>query len=112
MLNVINDTHLLPKNDTWHPVVENVVYYAMDWLCPAYNRRLYDLLTEYHGKITIENTISHIAPGVKSGNLQSVVYDVANEWMYVSYGIVSESKKVVNAYERPFLALNLKHLFS
>ena len=44
VLNVINDTNLLPKNDTWHPEVENVVYHAMDWLCPAFNIRLYDLL--------------------------------------------------------------------
>ncbi len=44
VLNVINDTHLLPKNDTWHAAIENVVYYAMDWLCPSFNLRLNQLL--------------------------------------------------------------------
>jgi hypothetical protein len=50
----------------------------MDWLCPSYNLRLYELLTEHYGSITVENTISHIMPGVNSGNLQAVVYDLPN----------------------------------
>ena len=31
---VYDDTTLLPANDTWHPKIPNVVYNAMDWLCP------------------------------------------------------------------------------
>lgn len=51
-------------------------------------------------------------PGVKSGNLQAAVYDLANEWVYFAYGVVENKKKVVNAYERPFIGLYLAQLFS
>ena len=51
-------------------------------------------------------------PGVKSGNLQAAIYDLANEWVYFAYGIVSDNKKVLNAYERPFIGLNLAKLFA
>lgn len=37
--NTINDTHPLPDED-WHPPIENVVYFGMDWLCPPYTTRL------------------------------------------------------------------------
>lgn len=40
VLNVINDTDPLPKNDTWHPAVKNTVYHGMDWLCPSFTERL------------------------------------------------------------------------
>jgi hypothetical protein len=50
-------------------------------------------------------------PGLNSGNLQAVVYDLANEWIYFSYGIM-EGKKKINAYERPYIGLNLAKLFS
>lgn len=51
-------------------------------------------------------------PGVNSGNLQAVVYDLAHEWIYFTYGIINANKKIVNAYERPFIGLNLKSIFS
>jgi len=50
---VINDTHPLPKNDTWHPALENTVYHGMDWNCPSYTERLHELLEKHHGNITI-----------------------------------------------------------
>lgn len=34
---VVSDTNLIPVNSTWHFPLENVVYWGMDWLCPAYN---------------------------------------------------------------------------
>jgi isopenicillin-N N-acyltransferase-like protein len=40
VINVVNDTHPLPKNDTWHPAIENAVYWGMDWYCPAFHSRL------------------------------------------------------------------------
>ncbi len=53
VLNVVNDTDPLPKNDTWHPAIENVVYYGMDWLCPPFHTRLHEMLYEYYGRITV-----------------------------------------------------------
>ena len=40
-LNVINDTHPLPNNSTWHPALENTVYHGMDWGCPPFYERLH-----------------------------------------------------------------------
>jgi hypothetical protein len=50
----------------------------MDWNCPTYHERLYELLQKTHGKITAEATIRTIAPSLNSGNLQVVVYDLSN----------------------------------
>ena len=41
-----NDTTLLPKNDTWHPEIDSVVYNGMDWDCPTYTSALGDQLTK------------------------------------------------------------------
>lgn len=49
----MNDTDPLPKNDTWHAAIENVVYYGMDWLCPPFHLRLHEMLTKYHTNITV-----------------------------------------------------------
>jgi hypothetical protein len=76
--NVVNDTHPLPKNDTWHSAVQNAVYWGMDWNCPPFHSRLHDLLTRYHGNITAELTIRNILPGLNSGNLQAVIYDLSH----------------------------------
>lgn len=40
VLNVVNDSVPLPKNDTWHPAVKDAVYWGMDWLCPSFTSRL------------------------------------------------------------------------
>jgi hypothetical protein len=62
----------------------------MDWICPAYHERLYELLQKTHGKITAEVAIRTIAPGLNSGNLQVVVYDLTNELVYFSYGFIND----------------------
>lgn len=51
--------------------------------------------------------MSHILPGLKSGNLQAVVYDLAKEWIYISYGTRKGSIEI-NAYSRQYVGLNLK----
>lgn len=76
--NVVNDTNLLPKNDTWHAPIENTVYYGMDWLCPNFHVRLHEMLTKYYGNISAESTIQYILPGLNSGNLQAVIYDLSH----------------------------------
>ena len=32
--------NLLPVNKSWHPPIEDVVYWGMDWICPNDNRML------------------------------------------------------------------------
>lgn len=111
-LNVINDTNPLPKNETFHLPIENVVYHGMDWNCPPFYIRLHEMLEKYHGGINAENTIRYIVPGLNSGNLQAVIYDLSNEWVYIAYGYVTEDKQKIDAYKRPYIGLNLKELFN
>lgn len=101
---VVTDTTLIPVNNTWHPEIENVVYWGMDWLCPAYNlvrepeggrysdSRLisldptlytYQVLSEqlrkWHGNITVANTVRDIVSIVQTGNLHAAVYDLTTQ---------------------------------
>jgi isopenicillin-N N-acyltransferase-like protein len=62
--NVIDDINILPRNDSWHPAIHNVVYHGMDWNCPGFNLVLGQQLSKFHGNITVENTISDIVAKV------------------------------------------------
>ena len=53
-----------------------------------------------------------IIPGLNSGNLQALVYDLRNEWVYIAYEYITETVKKIDADKRPFIGLNLKELFS
>jgi hypothetical protein len=57
-------------------------------------------------------TISYILPGLTSGNLQAVIYDLTDNEMYVAYGYVYENGTKINAYDRSFLKLHLPSLFA
>jgi hypothetical protein len=109
--NVIGDTNPLPKAD-WHPAIENTVYYGMDWLCPAFHQRLGELLAQHHGQITAEKAVRVIVPGLNSGNLQVVVYDLTYNRVLFAFGHVNEDQSRTNAYMRPFIQLDLKALFA
>ena len=113
---MISDENLLPANETWHAPIQNAVYFGMDWNCPAYHIRLHEMLTEYHGSITAENTMKFILPGLNSGNLQAVIYDLTREWVYFSYGYQYEDDKGkrvrIDAYMRPYIGINLKEAFA
>jgi hypothetical protein len=111
VLNVVNDSAPLP-NETWHPAVPNTVYWSMDWLCIPFNQRLGDLLANYSGIITAQITVREILPSLTSGNLQTVIYDLTNQTVYFAYGLVTEDNKKINAYDRPYIRLDLKPLFA
>jgi hypothetical protein len=109
--NVIGDTNPLPKAD-WHPALEHTVYYGMDWLCPPFHERLHQLLEDNHGKINAEMAVRSIVPGLNSGNLQVVVYDLTYKKVFFAFGHVNEDKSRTNAYMRPFIQLNLEEIFA
>mmetsp|Transcript_4390 Transcript_4390/g.14261 ORF Transcript_4390/g.14261 Transcript_4390/m.14261 type:complete len:506 (+) Transcript_4390:1-1518(+) len=83
--NVQNDTHMMPHNDTWHPRIKNIVYYGMDWLCPAYNQVMAQQLQKHYGNITPQVAVHDIVSIVQTGNLHIAIYDLANDVMYVSF---------------------------
>lgn len=60
----------------------------MDWLCPSFHERLHEMLTKTYGTITAEETIRTIVPGLNSGNLQVVAYDLTYKQVYFAFGHV------------------------
>jgi hypothetical protein len=66
------------------------------------------MLTKTHGKITAESAIRVIVPGLNSGNLQVVIYDLTYEKVYFAYGYIDEKGQKIDAYKRPFIGLDLK----
>lgn len=109
-----NDLNQLPVNETWHPVVKDVVYNAMDWDCPGYNQKMGQQLDQYASKISPEVLIRNILPTVQTGDVHSAVYDLEGSIMYVSF--MRKSTAPVDepqyAYERQWTALNLKDFFA
>ena len=56
--------------------------------------------------------MQYILPGLNSGNLQAVVYDLTKEWVYFAYGHQDAKGKITDAYKRPWIGLNLKEIFA
>ncbi len=69
------------------------------------------LLHTQHGHINATQVINMIG-SVKTGNLQAVVYDLGNDMLYVSNAAVDSSSPKPNAFERQFVRLDTKSLFS
>eukprot|EP01114_Cavostelium_apophysatum_P015485 TRINITY_DN4219_c0_g1_i1.p1 TRINITY_DN4219_c0_g1~~TRINITY_DN4219_c0_g1_i1.p1 ORF type:complete len:447 (+),score=111.40 TRINITY_DN4219_c0_g1_i1:73-1413(+) len=110
VLNVYNDQNLEPFNETWHPRVNDLVYWGMDWDCPPYNQRLYEIIDQYYGSISVENAIKYILPATQTGKTHALLYDLTNNFMYYSHvGLVGTPNR--NAYERTYTRLNMTALF-
>ena len=62
--------------------------------------------------MTAENAMKYIVPGLNSGNLQAIIYDLSQEWVYIAYGHENSDGKKVDAYKRPYIGLNLKKIFA
>lgn len=88
------------------------IFASMDWNCPGYNKVLGEQVQRFHGNITPENIIREINARTQSGNLQSAVYDLTNNNMYISYARPSTQQGTPkNAYERPFVQFDMSALF-
>jgi isopenicillin-N N-acyltransferase-like protein len=72
-----DDTNMMPVAD-WHPRMDNIVYYGMDWLCPGYTTVLHAQLTALHGNLTAEATIQDVTAIVQTGDLHIAIYDLTN----------------------------------
>jgi hypothetical protein len=109
-----NDKNQLPVNSTWHPVLENVVYNGMDWLCPTFTSVLGEQLTKYHGQISQDNIIKNILPTVQTGNLHIGLYDLTDNIMYVSFARKSQADPTepLYAYQRQFTQLDMTSIFA
>ena len=114
---VFDDKNLQPWNatNTWHPRFPDIVWHAMDWLCPGYSIPMAAQLTALYGKLTPANIISDILGRVQTGDVHAAVYDLTSQVMYVSFMAPNNSTGPAMpemAYARPFTALALGPLFA
>jgi hypothetical protein len=109
--NVFTDTNLMPV-ENWHPRINDVVYWGMDWICPNDNTMLSHQLNAFHGNITAENTIRHITSYVQTGDVHIAIYDHSASLMYVSYAAKTGTPGPKESYARPFMKLDMKTIFA
>jgi hypothetical protein len=83
--NVIADYNLRPINAEWHPPFTNVVYWGMSWIDRTYSGRLSVQIKKFWGQITPENIISDIIAKAQTGDTHVAVYDLTDNFMYVSF---------------------------
>lgn len=109
-----NDSTLLPVNETWHPVIKDVVYNGMDWLCPNYDTVLAQQLQTYLGQIDEQRLIHNILPTVQTGDLHIAIYDLTASQIYVSFmrTAAGDTSYPLYAYERQFVHLDMKRIFA
>ena len=110
-----DDKTLQPWNatgDTWHPRIENVVYWGMDWLCPGYSRPLAAEITALHGALTPENLVSDVLGKVQTGDVHCAVYDLTDSVMYVSFMAVLNATVPQLAYDRQYTRLDMAALWA
>jgi len=110
--NFFDDTNMLPKNDTWHAKIPQMVYYGMDWLCPGYSVVLHRQLKAYHGTLTPENTVKDVVPIVQTGDLHVVISDLTNMNMFVANARGEDETGPLKAFDRQFVKFDLKNLFA
>ncbi|XP_062513488.1 protein dcd1A-like [Corticium candelabrum] len=108
--NFFTDDNLQPTAD-WHPHIKDTVYWGMDWLCPSYNSVLARQLRRFHGNLTPDVTIHNILPVVQTGDLHVAVYDLTNNFMFVSTARGDGETGPQFAYDRTFIRLNMTRLF-
>jgi len=110
--NFYDDQNMMPIA-SWHPRIDNIVYYGMDWLCPGYNSVLANQLTYAYGKITPQLAIQNITSIEQSGNLFLTYYDLGNNVMYCSFAAShNETTGSPNAFDRTFIQLNMDEVFA
>jgi len=111
VLNVFDDQNLQPNNATWHPRINDIVYWAMDWDCPGYNFVAADMLKKYYGQLSPENIIKYILPALQTGDTHAAIYDLTNMYMYLSTVGPADTPNRA-AYDRPYTRLDMKKLFA
>lgn len=112
VLNVFDDKNMMPYNETWHPRIPDVVYWGMDWICPAFNLALGQAIQKYHGQISPEVGIRYISAVEQSGDNHIVYYDLKNMDFYVSFAAPFSVGGNVAAFDRQYTKFDATALFA
>ncbi len=112
VLRAYSDTDLLPVNSTWHPVIPNIVYNGMDYLCPTYNTIMAAQLRKYYGSITPLVARQQISAVEMSGSNHIVWYDLTHGVMWAAFAAPRTSGGLKEAYFREYLELNVTKLLA
>jgi len=109
--NIVEDHNLIPVA-TWHPKIENVVYYGMDWICPGYDTVMAAQLNKYKGKFTAQDAIRDVMAVVQTGDLHVYVADLDKDIFYFSIAAARGVPGPLRAYERAYTQMDLKALWA
>ena len=107
---IYNDKNFTAWNT--HPAIDGVLFVTkgtqpQDSTCMA------GQIEKYYGKITPEILTRYITATEATGDLHIAIYDFKNFNMYLAGATpVKEDGSYVPAYERPYLKVNLKVLFT
>lgn len=109
--NYFNDQNNMPIAD-WHPRIDNIVYYGMDWLCPNYSEVLAAQLQKNYGNINAETTIQDITAIAQTGDLLIAIYDLANMVLHTANARRDGASGPEMAYDRSFIRIDMKQVFA
>ncbi|RLD79338.1 MAG: hypothetical protein DRJ10_08975 [Bacteroidetes bacterium] len=108
---VYSPDNLEPVTST-HKRISDIVYWGMTWDHPKYDSLLHNKLVEHYGKINAEVTINDIISSVKTGDLQTIVYDLTDMKIWVANARADHEKGALPAYDRQFVEFDMKAIFN
>lgn len=108
--NFYNDTDMEPTA-SWHPKIQDVVYYGMDWLCPGFSEVLARQITKHHGNLSPDVIIRDVVSIEQSGSLHIAVYDLTNNQVFIANARGTGESGPLDAFDRTFVKLNATALF-
>jgi len=118
-VDVFTDTTPFPgyaPSPPQHPIIPNVAYVDKG-LQPSTDPCLGTLLQKYHGTIDAQ-TLINVTALSQTGDMHAVIYDYANNKIYVSVATPTVAfpepnpNPVVPAYQRQFTLLDMDTLFN
>eukprot|EP00054_Salpingoeca_dolichothecata_P003339 m.26484 g.26484 ORF g.26484 m.26484 type:complete len:436 (-) comp13773_c0_seq2:137-1444(-) len=94
----------------WHPRINDIVYYGMDWLCPGYSEVLAAQLTKYRGDLTPQNAIN-VTAITQTGDLHIALYDLTEMVLYTANARRDGASGGEFAYQRSFVQIDMDPVF-
>jgi len=117
-LNVFDWANLEPFDESadpqWHPRMEDIAYWGMDWLCPNYDIVLAQQLSRFYGEIDADVAIQNIVAQTQTGNLHIAIYDYHHDAVLIAFHARSDQQieSGAEAYSRPYVKFDLEALFN